>query len=247
MAKEERIIVIIPCYNEEKNLERLLGELREIRKKTSLLDLLFINDSSTDKTEGILHKEKVEYINHPVNLGYNCAIQSGLKYGLEAGYKRFILMDGDGQHPPSEIEKFLDGYGKDTDILIGSRFKKGYASTYRIPLIRKLGMIFFSLFTSLLIGSKIKDTTSGFQMFNDRVAKILLYVYDSPFPDAEVLFFLNLLKVRIKEIPVEMRMRESGESMISSFKSVYYPLRVLSGLFFTYGRYFMIRDKVKNA
>jgi glycosyltransferase involved in cell wall biosynthesis len=244
--QEERIIVIIPCYNEEQNLAKVLDELREIKKHWRL-DLLFINDCSSDNTELILRNEKEAYINHPVNLGYNSAIQTGLKYGLESGYKFFILMDGDGQHPPSEIEKFLNNFGEEADLLIGSRFGNGYSSTYKIPIIRKLGMIFFSVFTSLLIGSRIKDTTSGFQMFSDRVAKVLLYVYDSPFPDAEVLFLLNLLKFRIKEIPVEMRMRESGESMISSFNALYYPLRVLSGLIFTYGRYFMIRGKVKNA
>lgn len=247
LTNKEKIIVIIPCYNEEKNLHRVLNELREIKSSNSFLDLVFINDCSTDSTEKILHKEKETYINHPINLGYNSAIQTGLKYGLETGYSLFILMDGDGQHPPSEITKFLNSYGKDTDLLIGSRFTKGYTSTYRIPLIRKLGMIFFSLFTSLLIGSRIKDTTSGYQMFNNRVAKILLFIYDSPFPDAEVLLLLNLLKFKIKEIPVAMRIRESGESMISSFNALYYPLRVLSGLFFTYGRYFMIRGKVKNA
>ncbi len=246
LKKEERIIVVIPCYNEEKNLLWVLDELREVKAKHSFMDLLFINDCSTDKTEEILRKEKETYINHPINLGYNSAIQTGLKYGLESGYKLFVLLDGDGQHPPSEITKFLDSYGKDVDLLLGSRFTEGFTSTYSIPRIRKLGMIFFSMFTSMLIGSRIKDTTSGYQMFNDRVARVLLFIYDSPFPDAEVLLLLNLLKFKIKEIPVEMRIRESGESMISSFNALYYPIRVLSGLFFTYGRYFMIRGKVKN-
>jgi hypothetical protein len=95
--------------------------------------------------------------------------------------------------------------------------------------------------------SKIRDTTSGFQMFNDRVARVLLYVYEAPFPDAEVLFLLKLLKFRIREIQVEMRERESGESMISKFTALYYPLRVLSGIFFAFGRYFMIKGKIKNA
>ena len=244
---KDKVIVIIPCYNEQENLIKVLNELRTVKHKYSFLDLLFINDSSTDGTERILKNNNEKYINHPINLGYNSAIQTGLKYGIESGYNYFILMDGDGQHPPSEIEKFLDSFGENADIVIGSRFTNGYSSTYKIPFIRKLGMIFFSVFTSFLIGSRIKDTTSGFQMFTDRVARVLVYVYDSPFPDAEVLFMLNLLNFKIKEIPVEMRMRESGESMISSFNALYYPLRVFSGLIFTYGRYFMIRGKVNDA
>ncbi len=161
MNKEDKILVIVPCYNEEQNLRKVIGQLRDVRKKINNLVSFFINDSSLDNTEGILREEGMNYINHPVNLGYNYAIQTGLKYGLKSGFKYFILMDGDGQHPPSEIEKFLSNYEDKVDLLIGSRFKDGFMSTYEIPIIRKLGMMFFSFFTSFLIGSKIKDTTLG--------------------------------------------------------------------------------------
>ena len=120
-------------------------------------------------------------------------------------------------------------------------------STYEIPIIRKLGMMFFSFFTSFLIGSKIKDTTSGFQMFNDNVARAMYYIYEAKFPDAEAIFLLYLLKFKIKEVPVEMRKRLSGKSMISSFSSFYYPIRVLFGLFLSIGRYFVIRGKIDNG
>ena len=247
MNKEDKILVIIPCYNEEQNLKRVISEIRDVAKKINNLVFFFINDSSIDDTEGILREEGMNYISHPVNLGYNYAIQTGLKYGLKSGFKYFILMDGDGQHPPSEIERLLSSYEGEVDLLIGSRFKDGFMSTYNIPLIRKMGIMFFSFFTSFLIGSKIKDTTSGFQMFNDNVARALYYIYEAKYPDAEAIFLLNLLKFKVKEVPVEMRKRLSGKSMISSFYSFYYPIRVLFGLFLSIGRYFAIRSKIDNA
>jgi len=247
MQKEDETFVVIPCYNEENNLPKVLDELRDVKRHLSNLHFLFVNDSSSDGTERILHENAEECINHPVNLGYSSAIQTGIKCGLNRGYKRFIILDGDGQHPPKEMEKLMDAYGDDVDILIGSRFNNGFNSTYEIPVLRKLGMIFFSFLTSLLIGSRIKDTTSGYQIFNDKVARSLLLIYEAEYPDAEVIFLLKLLKFKIKEIPIEMRSRESGKSMISSFSSLYYPVRVLAGLFFAIGRYFVIRRKIENA
>lgn len=247
MNKEDKILVIVPCYNEEQNLRKVISELRDVEKKISNLVFFFINDSSLDNTEGILREEGMDYINHPVNLGYNYAIQTGLKYGLKYRFKYFILMDGDGQHPPSEIEKLIGNYKEEVDLLIGSRFKDGFMSTYEIPIIRKLGMMFFSFFTSFLIGSKIRDTTSGFQMFNDNVARAMYYIYEAKYPDAEAILLLRLFNFKIKEIPVVMRKRLSGKSMISSFSSFYYPIRVLFGLFLSIGRYFVIRGKIDNA
>jgi len=246
-TNKDEILVIVPCYNEEQNLRKVISELRDVQKIMNNLALFFINDSSLDNTEGILREEGMDYINHPVNLGYNYAIQTGLKYGLKYRFKYFILMDGDGQHPPSEIEKLLNNYEDEVDLLIGSRFKDGFMSTYEIPIIRKLGMMFFSFFTSFLIGSKIKDTTSGFQMFNEKVARAMYYIYEAKFPDAEAIFLLNLLKFKIKEVPVEMRKRSGGKSMISSFALLYYPVRVLFGLFLSIGRFFIIRSKIKNV
>ncbi|MBC8413832.1 MAG: glycosyltransferase family 2 protein [Nitrospira sp.] len=243
----EKILIVVPCYNEEESLPGLLTDLRSIRNELNHLDFLFVNDCSSDNTEKVLAREKLPYVNHPINMGYNAAIQTGVRNGLDAGYENFIILDGDGQHPPIEIKKLIHAYEKGADIVIGSRFKDGFDSTYEISAIRKAGMMFFSFLTSILIGAKIKDTTSGYQIFNDRVARALLLIYEGQFPDAEVIFLLNLLKFRIAEVPVEMKRREMGESMFSSLASLYYPFRVVSGLMIAFGRYFVIKGKLANA
>ena len=89
-------------------------------------------------------------------------------------------------------------------------------------------MIFFSLLTSTLTGHKIHDTSSGFQVFRLKAAKAMVPIYETEFPDSEAILMLSRLKIRVREIPVTMRIRESGTSMIK----LYYPLRALSGIFF---------------
>ncbi len=228
-------IIIIPCFNEEKNIEKVIRELYNNLKDLKM-DVIFINDASYDNTECILLKHNLNYINHPINLGYNYSIQTGLKYALKKGYDLFVIMDGDGQHLVSEIKKIKKEFEKGYDVVIGSRFKKGFFSTYKIPLSRKLGMIFFSILTTIITGKKFKDTSSGFQIFNKKAAKVLIDLYEAKYPDAEVIVILNLLKFKVKEMPVIMREREEGSSMISG---IYYPLRVFLGTVIGVLRYFL--------
>jgi len=230
-------LIIIPCYNEEKNLQKLIKEIKGLKN----FEIVFINDNSTDNTEKILKENNLNYINHPINLGYNFAVQTGLKYGLKKGAETFILMDGDGQHLPSEIDKLLEKYKKGFDVIIGSRFLKGFKATYKIPLSRKLGMAFFSLFTTLITGNKVKDTSSGFQLFNRKVASFLVNLYETKYPDAEVIILLNLAKFKVKEIPVKMLERTEGNSMISG---VQYPIRVIIGSFIGIIKYFFHYKKL---
>jgi len=222
------ILTIIPCYNEANNLPLFLNKLGAVIQAFPDIQPLFINDQSRDNSTNIITAAGYQHLNHPVNLGYNYAIQTGLKYGIKQGYQRFILLDGDGQHPPEEIPKLISALDESADLVIGSRFSIGYRPSYPIPFTRRLAMVFFSLLTSLLTGQKIHDTSSGFQAFRLRAAKAMVPIYETEFPDSEAILLLQRLKIKIKEIPVTMRIRESGSSMIK----LYYPLRALTGLFF---------------
>lgn len=222
------ILAIIPCYNEAENLPAFLEQLRRLTREIPRLCPLFVNDHSRDNSAELIDRAGFPLLSHPVNLGYNFAIQSGLKYGIRQGFQRFVLLDGDGQHPPEEIPKLLAALDDSADLVIGSRFFSGYRPSYPIPFSRRLAMIFFSLLTSLMTGQKIHDTSSGFQAFRLKAAKAMVPIYETEFPDSEAILMLSRLKIRVREIPVTMRIRESGSSMIK----LYYPLRALSGIFF---------------
>ena len=222
------VLTIIPCYNEAENLPQFLQKLAALIQDHPEISPLFINDQSRDDSARIIDRAGYPYISHPVNLGYNYAIQTGLKYGIRQGFERFILLDGDGQHPPEEIPKLLSALDDSTDLVIGSRFSSAYLPSYPIPFTRRLAMIFFSLLTSFLTGQMIHDTSSGFQAFRLKAAKTMVPIYETEFPDSEAILLLRRLKIRIREIPVTMRIRVSGSSMIK----IYYPLRALSGIVF---------------
>jgi len=240
------ILIIIPAHNEEKNLPEVI---KKIRNSIQEANILVIDDCSTDNTKNKLRDLNVNFIHLPVNLGYGGAVQTGLKYAVEKGYPLIVLLDGDGQHEPSEIPKLLRKLEENNlDLVIGSRFKDNYHPVYSIPFFRKLGMIFFSRITSLLIHQKMRDTTSGFQVFNNKVASILSEIYPSDFPDAQVIILLKKLSFKIGEVQVKMHQRQTGKSMITFFKSIYYPFRIFLSIFIILLRLFIMKfSKEKNV
>jgi glycosyltransferase involved in cell wall biosynthesis len=115
-------LVIIPAYNEEKNIEDVI---HNIWKFSSDLDILVINDGSNDQTTNIVEKLGVKLISLPNNLGYGAALQTGFLYAKQKGYNAVIQMDADGQHDPAYILEMLKAIqNTDVDVVIGSRFLK---------------------------------------------------------------------------------------------------------------------------
>ncbi len=237
-------IIIVPAYNEEKNIA---GVIEQTRKTIKNADILVVDDCSKDKTKTILKELKVDFISNPVNIGYGGAIQTGLLYAIEKDYKTIVLLDGDGQHDPTEIPTLIEKLKNEKlDLVIGSRFKERYKSIYSINFFRKLGMILFSKITSILTKQKIQDTTSGFQAFNKKVAKVLSEIYPSDFPDAEIIILLSKLSFKVSEIPVKMYQRKSGKSMITFFKSIYYPFRTIISIFTVLIKIIIIKPTENN-
>jgi len=216
--------IVIPVYNEEKNIRTVVEEIRE---NGIDWDIIAVDDGSTDNSRKVLESLPVTVIPHPVNLGYGAAIQTGLRHAVSRGYEPVVLMDADGQHVPSEIHKLLAELKQDTDIVIGSRIL-GKSAEYRIPLLRRMGITFFSSVAKTLGGAKIYDVTSGFQVMRRNVAKFLAEEYPVDFPDAEVIIALGLKKFRIREVPAKVRKREHGTSMYSNLgRALYYPFKSL--------------------
>jgi len=200
-----------------------------------------VDDGSTDGSRELLENLPVTVLSHPVNLGYGAAVQTGLRYAVSRGYGTVVLMDADGQHVPSEIPILLAALEKGADIVIGSRLLGG-PSGYRIPLLRRMGITFFSALAKVLGGTRIHDVTSGFQAMRLEVARFLAEEYPVDFPDAEVIISLGLRKFRIAEVPAHFRMRVHGSSMYSNpAKALYYPFKSLLASFIVLLR--IIREK----
>jgi glycosyltransferase involved in cell wall biosynthesis len=217
-----KVLIIIPAYNEAKNLVKLIPEIRE---NTPDYSLIVINDGSTDNTTDIITKLGCNSIRLPINSGIGVTVQTGFLFALEKGFDVAVQVDGDGQHKPSEVPKLVKAVLCDEcDVAIGSRFitKTSYHST----LARRLGIIILSTLIRILTGKLITDPTSGLRVFNRRALEYLAEDYAEDYPEVESNLLLLVQGFRVKEFPVEMRSRKYGRSSIDSIKALYYMLKV---------------------
>ena len=156
-----RCLVIIPAYNEEENIVRVVENLQT---NYPMYDYVVINDGSSDDTARICRKRGYELVDLPVNLGLAGAFQTGLKYAYRKGYDYAIQFDADGQHRAEYIGPMLEKIKEGYDIVIGSRFvteKKPHS-------MRMIGSRLIAVATRLTTGKKVKDPTSGMRIFNKK-------------------------------------------------------------------------------
>lgn len=212
-----RILIIIPAYNEELNIERVVNNLQE---KFPAYDYVVVNDGSKDNTAQICKEKGYNFLDLPVNLGLTGAIQAGMRYAYYNDYDAAIQFDGDGQHRPeyiSELEKVIES--GEAEIAIGSRFvteKKPHS-------LRMLGSRLLSLLIKITTGFRINDPTSGMRLFGRRVIKEFARNINYA-PEPDTISYLIKSGIVVKEVQVEMDERTAGESYLNAFRSMRYML-----------------------
>ena len=231
-----KILVVVPCYNEEEAVATVVGEINQVKHQYGLrLDVLAVNDCSTDRTLAVLQTLNCLYLDLPVNLGIGGAMQAGYKFAFRNGYDIAVQMDGDGQHPAAELPKILQPVFDDkADVVIGSRFLNG--SGFQSSAMRRIGIKYFRRLNRILIGQTIHDSTSGFRAFNHRALAVVNAYYPDEYPEPEAIVQFGLSQLRMLEVPVEMRERQGGVSSINTTQAVYYMLKVTLGTLFVYAR-----------
>ena len=222
-----RSIAIVPAYNEADSLGSVLEEIRAADPE---LEVVVVNDGSTDATASVAAAAGAAVVNLPFNVGIGGAVQTGYQYALEHGFEVAIQVDGDGQHDPREIglvlAPILDGQA---DLVVGTRFVKG--GGYRGTRLRRVGIRIFAAVVSLLVGQRVSDTTSGFRAVNRKALKLFAAEYPHDYPEVESIVLLSKHHLRMLEVPVQMRVRETGNSSITAMRSAYYMIKVLLALF----------------
>ena len=212
----KKVLVVIPAYNEEKNIERVVDNLIS---NYGQYDYVVVNDGSTDGTRRVCRKRGYNLLDLPVNLGLGGAIKSGMKYANYNQYEYVLQFDGDGQHQAQYIEAMIEKMEEtNADIVIGSRFVEK-----RKPLTpRMIGsqLITYAIWFTTR-GKYIGDVTSWMRLFNKRMIKRFGYeMHYSPEPDT--LAYLLNRGVKIEEVQVEMLERENGTSYLNFFGSLDY-------------------------
>jgi len=222
-----KIHIIVPAFNEARNLEKVIGQLRALAAN---LDILVVDDGSRDATFETARKLNVLAVKLVNNLGIGGAVQTGFKYAARRGYDCALQFDSDGQHDPSQISKITGPIlAGEADLVIGTRYLS--KTGYRTPLARRAGIFIFSFISGVFLRQRITDSTSGFRAMNKKVLEFFAREYPVDFPDAEAIILLGLSGFRIKEVPVEMKPRLSGHSSTTTLKSLYYPFKMLLSIF----------------
>lgn len=222
MSEEKKVLIIIPAYNEEENIGRVVRRMIDMAPQ---YDYLVVNDGSRDSTIDICRRESFSYLDLPINMGIGGAVQAGYVYAEKNGYDIAVQMDGDGQHDIAYLDRLLDPILKnEADIAIGSRFieKEGFQSTAG----RRMGINILSGLIWITTGKKIMDVTSGYRAVNRRFITIYSNDYPADYPEPEAIVAAIMHRGRIKEVPVKMHAREGGTSSITLKKSVYYMIKV---------------------
>lgn len=213
-----KVLILIPAFNEAKNLERVI---RSLNAYVPDYDYIVVNDGSTDATAEVCRAHGFPLLDLPTNLGLAGAFQTGMKYALQQQYDAVLQFDGDGQHLPEYIEPMIQELHKGVDIVIGSRMQSGEGPQH----MRAIGSALIRFAIWLTTGAKIKDPTSGMRLYNKRmIAEFAQYINHSPEPDT--ISYLLRRGIRVSEVPVAMAPRQDGASYFTPAKSAAYMLRM---------------------
>jgi glycosyltransferase involved in cell wall biosynthesis len=222
-----RRVAIVPAFNEERNIVRVLDELRALDPG---LEVVVVSDGSTDRTPEVAAAAGAHVVRLPFNLGIGGAVQTGFRYAWEEGFELAVRLDGDGQHDASQLAAVVAPVvAGEADICVGSRFIG--EGEYRSTAARRIGIRILAGVVSAIARQRLTDTTSGFQALNRR--GIALYAADLPrdYPEVEGMVMAIRHHLRVCEVPVTMREREHGRSSIGTIGSIYYMTKVLLAIF----------------
>ena len=220
-------IAVVPALNEEETVGRVIDEIRAF---DSGFEIVVVDDGSVDRTAGVAADRGAYVLRLPFNLGIGGAVQTGYRFAFEHGYDLAVQIDGDGQHDPSQLPKILGPVlAGEADLCVGSRFTGDGA--YRSSFARRVGIKIFAGVVSAVVRQKVTDTTSGFRAVNRRGIALFAADYPHDYPEVEATVMCVKHKLRLKEVPVEMRERGGGASSITAVRSVYYMTKVLLAIF----------------
>jgi len=221
------LVIIIPAFNEEPAIARVVAEVREI---VPGVPVLVIDDCSIDGTANAARRAGAEVLPLPCHLGLGGAVQAGYRLAYELGYEYVIRVDGDGQHDPVFIPKIYEALRSSScEMVIGSRFVDG-AGGYS-SLLRGFGIRLFRLILRPILGKPVRDPTSGFVGVNRSALQVFSSSFPLEYPEIEALVVLQRKAFRFMEVPCAMRPRMAGRSTITAVKSLYYIFHVLMGVF----------------
>jgi len=218
-------LVIIPSFNEAESLARVCTA---VRKENSSVDILVVDDGSTDSSVQILAERGIDWVSHRTNLGYVEALRTGAKIALEEERPLACFFDADGQHQAEDLSRMIKHFQMNNlDLLVASRFlvEEGKATSF----LRGLGNQVFAKVLSFLTARRFTDISNGMKVLSPQALELFI---ELPLEDAHAELLLGAVRgeLEVDEFPVTVLPRVSGKSMITPAKIFWYPLRTLLAL-----------------
>lgn len=220
------VLLVIPAWNEARNLPAVLDELGRVRPDDARV---VVDDGSEDETAAVARRRGVAVLRLPLHLGYGAAVQTGIKYALRHGYEVAVTFDGDGQHDPADVEPLVASVREGGDLAIGSRFLA--AAAFRGSAPRRAGRAVFSTLARVLTGLPLTDPTSGLKALGPEAQRLFaLARFPDRFPDADALVLARRARLRIVERPAHTRPSRNRHSMHGGLRAVSYSFNMLASL-----------------
>jgi len=208
MTPTRRVLTLIPAYNEAPSLRTVVADLRRQRGD---VDLLVVNDGSTDGTAALLRELNVKWLHWPERRGVGSALRAGLRYAARQGYDVVVRLDADGQHDVNDIARLLVPVSVGAaDVVLGSRFSALHRIRHPGAIQRALGALL-----SMITRRTVTDPTSGFWALGPRAVSLLAEHLPDGYPEPELHLFLSRNAMRVVEVDVEWRARLHGRSSLT--------------------------------
>jgi glycosyltransferase involved in cell wall biosynthesis len=213
-------VVFVPAWNEEESLPAVLDDLR---RELPDVDVLVVDDGSTDRTAEVASEHGAEVLSLGTNRGLPVGIAAGYNHALERGYAYCGRVDADGQHPADELARLLALVRADRcDVAVGSRFVSGEGYEpyrYRPDRARRFGTALLRRAMALVLRRPFHDATSGLYAVNAKALPLLARPFTTEAPEVEALIRIVDAGLRLEEVPVHMAERAGGESKLRGRKA----------------------------
>lgn len=197
---QQRVFIVMPIYNESEVVLPVINKL-----KTYGYSIVAVDDGSSDETFKVLEDiPEIHTLRHIINLGQGAALQTGITYALKCGAKYIVTFDSDGQHPASEIKKFIEILEEgNVDVVLGSRFLSD-DSCENVPKSKRIILRLATYFTRISSGIKVTDTHNGFRAFTSDAASRLNITQNRMSHASQILSQISKNHIKFSELPVSI-------------------------------------------
>ena len=208
-----RLLVLVPAHNEATTLPHVVAE---VRSRYPQLDVLVIDDGSTDDTPAVLRGLDVRWLRLPERMGVGSAIRAGLRYASRVGYDGVVRLDGDGQHHADDIDQLVAPLNEQrADVVLGSRYATDTPEQRKVVRLLKRTL---AVCLSKLTGRLVTDPTSGFCALGPRAVRLLTDHHPTGYPEPELHLFVSRHQLRAVEVPIRTRARLGGRTSLTPWR-----------------------------